>query len=215
MKDIEAVIKQITLEFEHNAYPGDQYLQGSFEGSEPYEEVGPFQGHSDWKLLEPGFLDAHAGALSFFSAAGFRFFLPAYLIADLHGRLRTADPLFHLVHGFSDITVDIPLKQRVFQIKSGKSELVNPRRYGALTFLDSARYRLSIFTREEAQAVVAYLEYKLETEEGEFSRDAIEAALKLFWLERAQSAPPAESLREHIKRQEEFVAASLDNLTDS
>lgn len=46
-------------------------------------------------------LDAHYSALSFFSEAAFRFFFPAYLIADLRGELRTADPLFHLTGGFS------------------------------------------------------------------------------------------------------------------
>jgi hypothetical protein len=46
-------------------------------------------------------LDGHANALGYFSEAGFRFFLPAYLIADLHGQLNTADPLFHMTHGFS------------------------------------------------------------------------------------------------------------------
>ncbi len=32
--------------------------------------------------------------------------------------------------------------------------MLNPRRYGAMTFADWARYRLSVFAREEAQAIV-------------------------------------------------------------
>ena len=58
--------------------------------------------------LIPWFLDAGYDALSFFSEGGFRYFLPAYLIADLEDRLQTADPVFHLTNGFSDKVVDIP-----------------------------------------------------------------------------------------------------------
>jgi hypothetical protein len=36
-----------------------------------------------------------------------------------------------------------------------------------MTFLDYARHRLSIFTREEAAAIVTYLEYKKTLEEME------------------------------------------------
>ena len=66
-----------------------------------------------------------------------------------------------------------------------------------MTFLDYARYRLSIFTREEAVAIVAYLEYKKSLEEME--RDRIEASLNDFWRERARTAPRAQELSAHIK----------------
>jgi hypothetical protein len=38
--------------------------------------VSNFFGREEWWTLEPEFLDAHHEALSFFSEAGFRFFLP-------------------------------------------------------------------------------------------------------------------------------------------
>ena len=66
--------------------------RGSFDGCEPAEEVGPFTTIEDWRLAEPALLDAHYCALSFFSAGGFRFFIPAYMVADLRGQLLTADP---------------------------------------------------------------------------------------------------------------------------
>ena len=96
MIDKEVVIELIREAFGGNVYPGDAFLQGSFEGCEPYEEVGFFRGKMDWRTLDAEMLDARYSALSFFSEAGFRFFLPAYLIADLQDELRTADPLFHL-----------------------------------------------------------------------------------------------------------------------
>lgn len=207
MSDQEAAIAAVHAAFETTEYPGDAFLQGSHEGCEPAEEVGPFRGRRDWRDIEAPFLDAHAGALSFFSEGGLRFFLPAYLVADLRGQLKTADPLFHLVHGFSDITVQAPTATRVFLIKSGKSAFVNPRRYGALTFHDSARFRLSVFPREEAAAIVAYLTYKRDHDPDGLDREPIEAALTGFWLERAQAAPPAEALRRHIREQEEYLAA--------
>jgi hypothetical protein len=146
----DEVIEHILSAFGDNEYPGDQYLQGSVEGCEPFEEVGPFQGRVDWQSIEPEFLDDRADALSFFSQAGLRFFLPAFLIADVQGLLMRADPLFHLTGGFSEGMVEAPVKERVFNIKFGKSRFVNPRRYGAMTFYDYALYRLSVFTREEA-----------------------------------------------------------------
>jgi hypothetical protein len=207
MSDREVVIEKIQRAFAGNEHPGARFLQGSFEGCEPYEEVGPFHNVEDWRGIEAGFLDGHASALSFFSEAGFRFFLPAYLIADLRGQLQTADPLFHLTHGFSDWTTEVPAGERTLLMKHGRSAFINPRRYGAMTSYDYARYRLSVFTREEASAIVAYLEYKRDVDPDVIDRRAIDAALQAFWLERAQKAPQAGSLEQHIAEQEEYLAA--------
>jgi hypothetical protein len=77
MGDREVVIGKIRAAFAGNEHPGGRYLQGSFEGCEPYEEVGPFENVEDWRGIDAAFLDGHANALSFFSEAGFRYFLPA------------------------------------------------------------------------------------------------------------------------------------------
>ncbi len=76
MSTAEEVIAQIAAAFGGNAYPGDAYLQGSREGDEPFEEVGPFVGQTDWQSVPVELLDVHGGALSFFTEAGLRFFLP-------------------------------------------------------------------------------------------------------------------------------------------
>ncbi len=207
MGDKNSLIEKIRSAFGGNEYPGDPFLQGSFEGSEPYEEVGAFKGKAEWTNIEAEFLDAHAAALSYFSEAAFRFYIPAYLIADLNDQLRTADPLFHLTHGFSDISVNVPVKERVFVVKTGKSQFVNPRRYGAATFFDHARYRLSIFTREEASAIVDYLEFKRDNDPTTLDKVGIDAALNLFWHERAQTAPLAERLAQYIAEQQAFLDA--------
>lgn len=211
----EAVIAKIQQAFGQNDYPGDAYLQGNFEGCEPSEEVGPFRGKQDWGELAPDFLDARGAALSFFSEAGLRFFLPAYLIADLEGRLHQADPLFHLTHGFLDESVEIPKKNRTFTIRFGKSKLINPRRYGAATTFDYARCRLAVFTREEAQAIVAYLQYRQQNDDLGLETARINAALAHFWLERARSAPTAADLRRHLEAEEDYLAAIREETADS
>jgi len=203
----EDVIERIRRAFAGNEHPGGRFLQGSFEGCEPYEEVGPFDKEEDWRSIDAGFLDGHATALSFFSEAGFRYFLPAYLIADLRGELQTADPLFHLTHGFSDRTTEVPAGGRTLVMKHGRSAFINPRRYGAMTSHDYARYRLSVFTREEANAIVAFLEFKRDLDPDVIDRRAIDAALDSFWLERVRTAPPAESLEQYLAEQEEYLAA--------
>ncbi|MDS4071769.1 MAG: hypothetical protein RKL24_01315 [Defluviicoccus sp.] len=203
----QAVIDAICGSFAGNDYPGDTFLQGSFDGCEPYEETAPFRGRTQWADVEPEFLDTHAGALSFFSEAGFRFFLPAYLVADLRDRLRVADPLFHLTHGFVDTAVTVPIHGRTFTVKSGGSAFVNPRRFGAATFHDYARYRLAVFTREEAAAIVAYLQCKRALDGDGLGHARIDAALDAYWLERARSAPTAASLRQHLAEQSDYLAA--------
>ncbi|MFI5330855.1 MAG: DUF6714 family protein [Desulfobaccales bacterium] len=209
MSDKQTIIDQIRQAFGGNEYPGDGYLQGSREGCEPDEEVGPFVGRRNWQKLAPEFLDGHYAAPSFFSEAGFRFFLPAYLVADLQGQLNTADPVFHLTHGFFDITVESPVKGRVFLLKTGKSKLLNPRRYGAMTFNDYARYRLSVFTREEAAVIVAYLKFRMNAAGTKVEKEQIEAAFDAFWLERSQAAPTAAALQQHLTEEKAYFGAIM------
>jgi hypothetical protein len=107
------------------------------------------------RVSTPLILDASYTALSFFSEGGFRYFLPAFLIADLEERLQTADPVVHLTNGFSDTVVTLPAGLSLYRKTIGNSAFVNPQRYGAMTWQDHVRRQLSVFTREEAGAIVA------------------------------------------------------------
>jgi hypothetical protein len=201
---VDAIVKSIHEGFKRSEYPGDAYLQGSFEGCEPYDEVGPFKGTTDWTVLEAPFLDSHYCAPGFFSEAGFRFFIPAYMVADVRGLLQTADPTFHLTHGFSDRSHEEPQSDGTTRLRRwGKFVLVNPRRYGAMAWYDYARYRLSVFTREEATAVVSYLSWKREFDiHHEDEVRTIDAALDEFWLARSQNAPTADDPARAIEAQQ-------------
>jgi len=207
MPSADDVIARIHGAFGSNEYPGDRWLVGSSEGCEPSEEVGPFVGHTRWQDIEPAMLDGHYAALSFFSEAGFRFFLPAFLVHDLRGQLQTADPLGHLAGGFHTGEVELPVGQRAVVQRYGGATLLNPLRYGAMTMEDYARFRLSIFTREEAAAIVFYLEYKRDHEETAKLREPIVAALDRFWRHRAVQAPLAADLQQHAADQRASVDA--------
>lgn len=198
MRVKEAVIQVIREAFHETDHPGDAFLVGSREGCEPAEVIAPFLGVSDWAGVAVDVLDEYSEALSFFSEGGFRFFLPAYLVADLKDSLQEADPVFHLTNGFSDTVVKLPVGGHLFEKTVGKSALLNPKRYGAMAFFDYARYRLSIFTQEEARAIVAYLEYRRDSDSDRFDVPSISAALKAFWHERALHAPTSAMLRKHL-----------------
>jgi Family of unknown function (DUF6714) len=204
----EEVIDQIRKAFVATPYPGDRFLQGTFEGCEPYDEVGAFVGKTDWRALDSAMLDAHYCSLSFFSEGGFRFFLPAYLIADLREELLTADPLFHLWHGFATVSAEVPVGSQSFRRGTGGKGLLNPRRYGAMTWIDYARHRLSVFTREEAKAIVAYMTYKHEHDTMGLDKPRIDVALKEFWFDRAENAPTQEVVESHLQEEERFTVAS-------
>ncbi len=68
---------------------------------------------------------------------------------------------------------------------------MNPGRYGAITWADHARARLSVFPREEAVAIVAYPRWRRRAERtvDEQEASAIDSALTGFWLERTRRAP--------------------------
>jgi uncharacterized protein DUF6714 len=210
-REASEVIEIVRAAFDPDDHPGDRWLQGSFDGCEPYDEIGAFQGLRDWRTLEAAFLDQHYTALSFFSEAGLRYYIPAYIVADIRKELQTADPVFHLTHGFTDASTSIEIGDQRFVRTIGRTHLINPLRYGALTSFDYARYRLSIFCREEATAILAYLEFAHQTPEREFSRSDIERAIAEFWTARAADAPDREALRRHNAEEKAFTDAILKN----
>lgn len=200
----DEVIARIHAAFADVVSPGAPFLVSSREGCEPAEVAEAFAG-KDWRSLDTAFLDTHDTALSFLSEGAFRYYLPAYLIADVRHELQTADPLFHLVHGFHDGTARVPAGDEIFTRRLGGSTLLNPRRYGAITWRDYARMRLAVFAREEAAAIVEYLEYRRAIGPDTGDRPQIDAALDAFWRDRAVRAPTQAELAAHLAEEQRFI----------
>ena len=172
MTTTDTLKEQIRSAFTAVKYPGDKNLRGSDQGDEPFMVEHDFYGKSDWRVLSPEFIDSApsglGSALSFFSDSAFRFYLPAYLLADIDGKLERSDPVFHLTHGFD---------------RRSRQERINPKAANERTGRDYARERFSSFTRDEAAAIVGYLEFKSATDD--LARDTIDEALLDYWYERA------------------------------
>ena len=174
MAGLESVKQKIRTAFANVEYPGDFHLRNSDESDEPFLVEAEFRGKRDWTTLDPVFLDqapdGFASALSFFSAAAFRFYLPAYLLVDLDGDLHSADPVFYLTHGLTHGTKDAP---------------INPIRYGDYTWSEYVRERFAGFSKAEVEAIIAYLELKRDSAITAFEQGMIIEALENYWLERA------------------------------
>ena len=94
MTTTDTLKEKIRGAFTAAKYPGDKNLRGSDQGDEPFMIEHDFYGKNDWRVLSSEFIDgAPSGlgsALSFFSDSAFRFYLPAYLLADIDGKLERA-----------------------------------------------------------------------------------------------------------------------------
>ena len=160
--------EKITKAFANVEFPGDKDLRGSSLGDEPFLLEEDFRGKADWKSLSPEFLDqapdGYSSALSFFSDKAFRFYIPAYMIADVNKLLSRADPEFHLWHGLTDDT---------------KDEVINERLYGRETWFDYQKRKFSLFDPLQADAVIAFLRYCHPN-----SPEQIEQALNNYWMVR-------------------------------
>jgi hypothetical protein len=170
MSERRASVKsQLTAAFSATPRPGT--IRDSDAGDEPALLEAEFRDRPDWRFLEAAFLDSapdgFASALSFFSASAFRYYLPAFLLADLDGTLERVDPVFHLWHGLDDETGREP---------------INPLRYGTTTWYERAVERFASFSTAEVQVIVAYL--RLKADDDDVSREKIEQALSNYWERR-------------------------------
>jgi hypothetical protein len=170
----ERIKEQIRRAFVSAKRPPNGSLQGTIEGDEPALLEADFQDKHDWRTLDGAFLDqapkGYASAFSFFSDDALRYFLPAFLMADLDGQLDR---------------VDLPSRLSLWFTDESRSALVNPRRYGNLTKFEAKTQRFSNLAPEEVAAVIAYLEYA--AKHYEFGREEIDQALVNYWRPRLRS----------------------------
>ncbi len=166
--EVRNLVEQIKAAFDETPYPGDDRLCGSEQGDEPAEYALEFRGLS-WKTLHPDFLAYHSASLSFFTDEGFRYFLPAYLIADLmmselEGAWSNAEPVFHLTHGLGEDKLD-----------ESSNDLTDN-----FDWYEIATQKFSHFNLTERKAIIAYLQYA--STQTEWYREQINSALERYWL---------------------------------
>jgi hypothetical protein len=149
--EAQALIDMVAAAFAATPYPGDDQLCGSSQGDEPAEYALELRGHA-WQRLHPDLLATHYPALSFLSHAGFRYYLPAFLVADLLGHPSAADPAFHLSYTLAA---------------------------GSPAEPDYGLRRIAAFSPAERRAIVAYLERELLR--NELAGPEIERALEGYW----------------------------------
>lgn len=168
--DAATLVARIRQAFQAVVYPGDAQLTDSTYGEEPDALINDFRGRDDWTQLDDAFLDqAPAGwgsAISFFSGEALRFYLPAYLIADINGALTQSDPAYRLC---SFVTPQLQDKKLA-------------RAFGGGTLGEHAVNELSLFNDEQVAVIVDYLWWKLEQDD---YNPTIEQALENYWLPRA------------------------------
>ena len=171
---MKALKQQIAEAFAGVAYPGDDNLRNSDEGIEPFLLEEAFKGQEDWTRIPPDFIDqapdGYASALSFFSPEALRFYLPAYLLADLDGVLEQADPVFYLTHGLTNGT---------------KDTFINPQRYGEYTWFEYVKARFAGFSLEETRAIRAFLIHQQKRALTKHEQLTIAEALENYWHPRA------------------------------
>jgi len=153
------------------------------QGDEPAEYAMELRG-LQWRSLHPELLARNYAALSFLSDAGFRYFLPAFLIADLSGDESNADPVFHLTRGvsgpegrlFDASTLQLvrstlgPAAVGMFKRAARKFHQIDWRQYSLRRF--------AAFTQPERLAIIRYLEHQATDE---FNAAPVHRALEGYW----------------------------------
>jgi hypothetical protein len=181
-EEVQVLKHHICEAFADVLYPGDGYLVAHANDGDVYTWTKEaFSGQDDWRTLDPTFLDESfngwGSALSFFTPSAFRFYLPAYLLADLDKPLEQGSPYVALCFGLSAADQAKPTSRKTRR---------EARYRGGQTKFMLRSQRFADFTPSQASAVVAYLRYILQHRGmAESTREMITEALQLYWLNRA------------------------------
>ncbi|MBN9277623.1 MAG: hypothetical protein J0I57_08310 [Hyphomicrobium sp.] len=171
----EMILQELMRAFPATRQRAFAALVNTTRGHEPMAVAQAFRDKADWTTLDPDWLDAVpdglSTALSFLSDEAVCFYIPAFLSADLNGRLGGADPVFALTYGFAHGVGEERIHPR------------QPRTWG-----DYARARWSALTRPQARAIVMYLEWRVVSRATPLEREAIAEALAKYWHARAADA---------------------------
>lgn len=136
---IEALLGRLREAFADAPYPGDDRIcNDPGHCSECAGYHVELRGRH-WRTMHPDVIKVNDSAPCFLSPAGFRFFLPAWIIADLHGDGWNTDPVFHLTYDLDDERQDRSLD---------KLQAFSPRERSALAEYLHHRRSKDEFSRE-------------------------------------------------------------------
>lgn len=163
----DELIEKINAAFSEVEYPGDDCLIHHSYGDEPKLVRNHFIGHNNWRILTNEFLDFD-GALSFLSDKAFRFYIPAFIIADINKKLDYNDPVIRLCWSLSP--------------QSDNTKIAKIWEGG--TIGERARKCFDEFSKEQVNAIVSYLNWRLLNDENNY---LIEQAFSNYWLKREEN----------------------------
>jgi hypothetical protein len=163
----EELILKIIEAFSENEFPGNDDLVIQSYGEEPDLVRNHFVGQDRWNKLTPKFID-YEGALSFFSDNAFRFYIPAFMIADINEQLENNFP-------------DVRLCS--FLIPESENNKI-AKKWGGGTMGEKAKECFKHFSDEQANAITTYLYWKLLQDKDNL---IIEQALQHYWLKRIKN----------------------------
>jgi hypothetical protein len=165
--DKEELILKITKAFTENEFPGNDNLVAPSHGEEPDLIRNHFLGQNSWNKLSPEFID-YDEALSFFSDKAFRFYIPAFMIADLNEQLEYNIPYVRLCSFLSP------------ESENKKMAKI----WGSGTMGERAKECFKHFSDEQVNTIIAYLHWKLVQDKDNL---IIEQALQNYWLKRTKN----------------------------
>lgn len=192
--DVAALCREIDAAFADTPYPADDSLCDDLRDPEPAEIALELRGVK-WQYAHPTLLAQCYLALSFLQPEAFRYFLPAFLIADLCGFESNADPVFTLTIGLYDERIDRINRSAIREIVDAEGNHVKwvsvsfqetldelEKTQGPIT--DSSMYeytvnKLALFNRQERIAIIHYLEFQARDES---HSPRIRQALGNYWL---------------------------------
>ncbi len=157
------LLTRLQAAFARVPHPGDDALTTS-AGDEADALRADFRGRTDWRALDASFLDraGQGTALAFFTDEALRFYLPAYLAADLAGLLTQVLPEGRLT---------------TFLTSQSEGERI-ARVWGGGTMGERARRCFAPLTRAQVEVIVEYLEWKLEQDPDHLT---VAHALEQYW----------------------------------
>ncbi len=165
--EIATLCQEIGEAFADTPYPGDDKLCGSSQGDEGAGYAMDFRGVT-WQSAHPELLHLSGAAWSFLSPSGLRYFVPAFLLANLLSNetgFPLGAPVGNLTHYFTDTT-------------ENRSHVENRR-----NSIDWRAYlvsRFAPFSQRERIAIIHYLEFQAKYEY-EDEAPEINQALENYW----------------------------------